>query len=241
MCGGSVRHHREAVPAKRKRVIRRLDNGARRAQLLGLGRAAFAAHPYDEVSIDTLAARARLSKGLFYYYFPTKRDLYIAVVEATASDLVESLVAAVETKDVPRERAVAGVQAYLDHIEKHGLAFVALMRGGIGADPEVAKVLERVRGNILDKFLSGTPISAFLQTRPLSRIAIRSWIGMVEAASIEWLSASGVAKEAVRDLLVDQLFDLLSRVLGIKVSQTEYMTPAPPAATRGRRPRSAKA
>lgn len=236
-----MRHHREAVPAKRKRVIRRLDNDARRAQLLGLGRAAFAAHPYDEVSIDTLAARARLSKGLFYYYFPTKRDLYIAVVEATASDLVESLVAAVEAKNTPRERSVAGVQAYLDHVEKHGLAFVALMRGGIGADPEIAKVLERVRGDILDKFLSGTPIGGSLQARPLSRIAIRSWIGMVEAASIEWLSTSGVAKEAVRDLLVDLLFDLLSRVLGTKVSQTEYMTASAPVATGGRRRRSAKA
>ncbi|NVB80799.1 MAG: TetR/AcrR family transcriptional regulator [Kofleriaceae bacterium] len=232
---------REVAPAKRTRVIRRLDNDARRAQLLGLGRAAFAAHPYDEVSIDTLAARARLSKGLFYYYFPTKRDLYIAVVEATASDLVESLVAAVEAKSTPRDRSVAGVQAYLDHVEKHGLAFVALMRGGIGADPEIAKVLERVRGDILDKFLSGTPIGAFLQTRPLSRIAIRSWIGMVEAASIEWLSTSGVAKEAVRDMLVDLLFDLLSRVLGTKVSQTEYMTVSPPVATGGRRSRSAKA
>jgi AcrR family transcriptional regulator len=216
---------RSVVPPKRKRVIQRLDNDARRAQLLGLGKTAFAANPYDEVSIDTLAAKAKLSKGLFYYYFPTKRDLYIAVVEDTAREMLEMLVAAVGKETSPRGRAVAGVQAYLDHVERHGLAFVALMRGGIGADPEVAKVLERVRGDILGKFLSGNPISAFLQMRPLSKIAIRSWIGMVEAASIEWLSASGVTKESVRDLLVDLLFDLLSRVLGIEVSQTQFMTP----------------
>ena len=218
-----------AKALKRKRVIRRLDNDQRRAQLLALGRGAFAAHPYDEVSIDTLAAKAKLSKGLFYYYFPTKRDLYIAVVEATARDLVDTLVTSVEQRRTPRERAIAGVQAYLDHVETHGLAFVALMRGGIGADPEIAKVLERVRSNILDKFLSGTPIGAFLQVRPLSRIAIRSWIGMVEAASIEWLAAKDIAKEPVRDLLVDVLFDLLSRVIGVEVSQTQFMTPpAPP-------------
>lgn len=226
--GAQARYDHYAVPAK-KRVIRRLDNDARRAQLLGLGRAAFAAHPYDEVSIDALAAKAKLSKGLFYYYFPTKRDLYIAVVQATARELVEALVTAVEREKTPRERASAGVQAYLDHVEHHGQAFVALMRGGIGADPEIAGVLEQVRSDILDKFLSGTPISAFLQARPLSRIAIRSWIGMVEAASIEWLSSSGLAKEAVRDLLVDLLFDLLSRVIGTEVSQTRFMTDTPPA------------
>ena len=224
------------MPAKKKRIIRRLENDERRAQLLGLGKAAFAAHPYDEVSIDTLAAKAKLSKGLFYYYFPTKRDLYIAVVEATASDLVETLVAAVANQHTPRDRATAGVQAYLDHVETHGHAFVSLMRGGIGADPEIAKVLERVRSNILDKFLSGNPISAFLQMRPLSRIAIRSWIGMVEAASIEWLAASDIAKEPVRDLLVDLLFDLLTRVIGTQVSQTKFMEPPPtsPPAPRAR-------
>src|SRR6266545_4445408 len=66
-------------PAPRKPAFRRLENDERRAQLLGIGRAAFAKHAYDAVSIDTLAAKAKLSKGLFYYYFPTKRDLYIAV------------------------------------------------------------------------------------------------------------------------------------------------------------------
>ena len=33
-----------------------------------------------------------------------------------------------------------------------------------------------------------------------------------------------IAREDVRDLLVDQLFDLLTRVLGTKVSQTQFMT-----------------
>ena len=42
---------------KRKRVITRLENDARRAQLLALGRAAFSSRPYDEVSIDELAAK----------------------------------------------------------------------------------------------------------------------------------------------------------------------------------------
>lgn len=218
------------VPPKRKRVIQRLDNDARRAQLLALGRAAFASHPYDEVSIDELAARAKLSKGLFYYYFPTKRDLYIAALQQTARELLDKLVSNVARQRTPRERAMAGVEAYLDHVESQGPAFVALMRGGIGADPQVARVLEQVRSDLLDEFLSGTPIGAFLRQRPLSRIAIRSWIGMVEAASIEWLASEDIRKEPVRDLLVDLLFDLLTRVIGAEVSQTEFMTAAPPPA-----------
>ncbi|HEY5928198.1 MAG TPA: TetR/AcrR family transcriptional regulator [Kofleriaceae bacterium] len=215
------------MPPKRKRVIQRLDNDERRAQLLALGRAAFSARPYDEVSIDDLAAKAKLSKGLFYYYFPTKRDLYIAALEGTARELIEKLVSNVARERTPRERALAGVEAYLDHVASQGTAFVSLMRGGIGADPAVAAVLEKVRSELLDEFISGNPIGAFLQTRPLSRVAIRSWIGMVEAASIEWLASPGLSKDAVRDLLVDLLFDLLSRVLGNEVSQTKLAGPVP--------------
>ena len=219
------------MPTKRKKVIRRLENDERRAQLLALGRAAFAAHPYDEVSIDELAARAKLSKGLFYYYFPTKRDLYIAAVQSTARELVDKLINSVARQRTPRERAVAGVEAYLDHVESQGEAFVSLMRGGIGADPAVARALEQVRSDILNEFISGSPIGTFLQTRPLSRIAIRSWIGMVEAASLEWLtSKQTIPKLQVVNLLVDLLFDLLTRVLGMEVSQTQFVTGAPPPA-----------
>ncbi len=203
-----------AKSAPKRRVIRRLDNDQRRAQLLAMGRAAFAAHPYNEVSIDDLAKKAKLSKGLFYYYFPTKRDLYIAGLRETSQELIDKLITNVAKHTAPRERALAGVEAYLEHVESQGSAFVALMRGGIGNDPEVTAVLERVRLGILDEFMSGNPISAFLRSRPLSRIAIRSWIGMVEAASIEWLSSRDLPRETVRDLLVDSLFDLLARVLG---------------------------
>jgi len=208
------RAKKKPAAPKRRRVIRRLENDERRAQLLAMGRTAFASNPYDEVSIDDLAKKAKLSKGLFYYYFPTKRDLYIAGLEETSRELTNKPVTYVQMETAPRERALAGVSAYLDHVESHGSAFVALMRGGIGSDPEVTGVLEKVRVGIQDEFLQGNPISSFLRARPLSRIAIRSWIGMVEAASIEWLASKDASKEAVRDMLVDQLFDLLARVLG---------------------------
>ena len=57
----------------------RLDNDARRAQLLELGQKAFAERTYDEVSIDDIARAAGISKGLLYHYFPTKRDLYVTL------------------------------------------------------------------------------------------------------------------------------------------------------------------
>jgi AcrR family transcriptional regulator len=201
-----------ATRVKKKRISR-LENDERRAQLLAMGRTAFATATYDEVSIDELAKKAKLSKGLFYYYFPTKRDLYLAGLRETAAELVGKLKREFPADMAPRQRAELGVDAYLSHIEDQQTEFLALMRGGIGSDPQVQEVLESVRSGVLDEFLRGAPISAFLKELPLARIAIRSWIGMVEAASIEWLADRTQSRLRVRDMLVDALFDLIVRVL----------------------------
>jgi AcrR family transcriptional regulator len=208
-----VRTKRTSAKQPAKRVIRRLENDERRAQLLALGQAAFVKHAYDEVSIDELARKAKISKGLFYYYFPTKRDLYLAGLSAIAEDLVAKVVSV--PRDLPpRPRATAAVEAYLDNVAGQGAAFLSLMRGGLGSDPEVSKVVEGVRAKILDEFLINAPIGALLGNKPIARVAIRGWIGMVEAASTEWLVHQQVSREAVRELLIDQLFELLTRLIG---------------------------
>lgn len=208
---------KRAAPPKRRRVIRRLDNDERRAQLLALGQAAFVSHPYDEVSIDDLARKAKISKGLFYYYFPTKRDLYVAGLRDTSAALIRKLQGVPRDLD-PRARALAAVDAYLETVGAQRGSFVALMRGGIGSDPEVAKVVEGVRVGILNEFLDGPAVGPLLRAKPLSPIAIRGWIGMVEAASIEWASDQKVPRDQLRDLLVDNLFAMLTRLLGLPES-----------------------
>src|SRR5512139_112862 len=138
-----IRRLLRAATARPKRRVR-LDNDERRAQLLQLARKAFSDRSYDDVSIDDLAREAKISKGLLYHYFPTKRDLYVAGLTEIADELVAAI-AAVPEEAVPIERVRMGLDAYLAHVTEHSRAFVSLMRGGIGSDPEVALVVEGVR------------------------------------------------------------------------------------------------
>src|SRR5512143_30525 len=151
---------RAALDARPKRRVR-LDNDERRAQLLTLARKAFSDRSYDEVSIDDLAREAKISKGLLYHYFPTKRDLYVAGLREIAEELVQA-VTNVPDDIAPIERVRTSIDAYLDHITRHARAYVSLMRGGIGSDPEVAAVVEGVRKRLTDNFLEQTPFAAML-------------------------------------------------------------------------------
>ena len=200
---------RAAVTRPRRRV--RLDNDLRRAQLLALARRAFSDRSYDEVSIDDLAREARISKGLLYHYFPTKRDLYVAGLREIADELVLR-VTGVPADLPPADRVRAALDAYLDHVTIHARAFVSLMRGGIGSDPEVAAVVEGVRRRLADQFLEATPFSSMLATKPRFETAVRGWLGFVEAASIDWCAHPRMSRDEMRELLAQILFAIMGVV-----------------------------
>lgn len=206
---GVVAAVRKALPRVRRRV--RLDNDSRRAQLLQLARRAFSVRAYDEVSIDDLAREAKISKGLLYHYFPTKRDLYVAGLSEIADELVQRVLN-IPPDLAPPERVRAGLEAYLEFITQHQRAFVSLMRGGIGSDPEVAGVIERVRTRLADGFLDGSPFESILRGDARFETALRGWIGFVEGASIDWCATPRISRTDLREMLAEVLFAVLAVV-----------------------------
>ena len=191
----------------------RLEVDERRAQLLTLGLAIFSERSYDEVSIDDIAKAAGVSKGLLYHYFPTKRDFYVAALRETSRDLIAQTIGVDTGKDSERgERVRRGLTTYLDFVERRGGAYVALMRGGIGSDPEIAAVLEETRVAILEHIVAFLPPG---MDGPLATTALRGWIGFVEAASIDWVARRSVTLEQIVELAHAALFDVLMRAAAI--------------------------
>src|SRR5690242_10480276 len=195
-----------AVVRPRRRI--RLDNDARRAQLLELAKRAFSDRSYDDVSIDDLAREAKISKGLLYHYFPTKRDLYVAGLREIAEELVQKLTS-VPGDLPPAERVRGSLEAYLDFVTQHSRAYVSLLRGGIGSDPEVAAVISGVRKRLAESFLDGSPLQPMLAGKPAFETAVRGWLGFVEHASIDWLETNRMARDQLRDLMSEVLLAIM--------------------------------
>jgi AcrR family transcriptional regulator len=209
-----------ALPPRRaRRVVRRiakrrvrLDIDERRSQLLALAKAQFSERAYDEVSIDDLAREARISKGLLYHYFPTKRDLYVAGLREIAGELVAAITSV--PKDLaPIEAARASLDAYLLHIERQRRAYVSLMRGGIGSDPEVAAVIDGVRQQLFGQFLEGSPFKPMLEGNARFETSVRGWIGFCESATLDWCTNPRLTRVELRDLLTEILFEILRVVV----------------------------
>ena len=196
------------VRTRKKRTRVRLETDERRAQLLALAKRAFSDRSYDDVSIDDLAREAKISKGLLYHYFPTKRDLYVAGLIEIADELVAAITNIPEGLS-PMDRVRISLDAYLNYVTSRAQAFVSLMRGGIGSDPEVSSVIEGVRQRLFDKFLEGSPFASMLAGDAKFEIAVRGWIGFVEHASLDWARNPRLSQTELRELLAQILFEIM--------------------------------
>jgi AcrR family transcriptional regulator len=187
----------------------------RRRQLVALGIELFSERTYDEVSIDEMAQAAGISKGLLYHYFPTKRDFYVATVREAAAQLLERT--ATPPQMEPLARLEAGLDVYIDYVSKHGKPYQALLRSGIGADAEVARIVDETRESFCARLIEGAPVAS---TGPLVHVALRGWVGFVEAAVIEWLDDQGaIVAVALRQMLVRVLLDAVAAA-GAATSET---------------------
>lgn len=203
---------------------KRLELDERRDQLLALGRRMFVERAYDEISIDDIAEAAGISKGLLYHYFGSKRDFYVAIVRESAARLVEAT--AIRTDLPPAERARAGIEAYLDFAQDHSNAFLALLRGGIGHDDEVQELIDATRETILQRMLTNMGLS---EPRPVFHLAMRSYVGLVEAATIDWLERREVDRDTLMRFLLEVLYAILTSAMtldpqaGLRLDEREVM------------------
>lgn len=207
-----------AAQGKRQRLL----TAERRAQILGLATRLFAERPYEDVSVDDLAQALGISKGLLYHYYPTKRDLYVAGLQQIANGLLTSTIG--QSQDLPPlARLLRGLEGYLSFVTERAAAYLSLMRGGIGADPQVAAVLDGCREAYLAQLLTNLPgalpasspaaAPAPTTTSATLRLLLRGYIGFVESASIEWLARGGAAGPVSLTHLRDTLANVLMAVL----------------------------
>ena len=128
----------------------RMPRDARRAQVLRVAQELFSTEGFHHVSMDDIADRAEVSKPVLYRHFPSKLDLYLAVVDQRGADLfaaVEAAVEPVETGPVQpgdgRHVVAALVRAYFEFVEGAGESSSLLFESDVTHDVDVRARVER--------------------------------------------------------------------------------------------------
>ena len=121
----------------------RLPRRERRAQLLDAAREVFVASGYHAAAMDDIAEAAGVSKPVLYQHFPGKRELYLALLDASSDELVAAVEAALASTTDNKLRVQATVQAYFDFVDDPGGAFRLIFESDLTTESEVRERVDR--------------------------------------------------------------------------------------------------
>jgi TetR/AcrR family transcriptional repressor of nem operon len=88
-------------------------------RLLDTARDLFYARSYEDVGVQEICQQAGVKKGSFYHFFPSKRDLTLAMMDESWKQFRDTLLADVFVRDIP---ALDRLQRLLDMQYRHHTA-----------------------------------------------------------------------------------------------------------------------
>ncbi len=111
---------------------------ARRRQILDVAIEEIAQRGYRKTSLDAIAAKAGISKGVIYYHFNGKRELLAQINRALIDELFEYRKARVEARGDAFGRLEAYIDSYFEFVAANARKFSAMIEAGIDLASDLA-------------------------------------------------------------------------------------------------------
>lgn len=175
---------------------KKLPAAARRAQLLDVGRKAFAERGYEGISVEEISDRAKISKPVLYQHFGGKEGLYAVVVDREMEQVVAIISQAISVGS-PRERVEAAALAFLLYVKENPEGFAVLSHDTpVGADDgTLSSVLNEVAERVGDVFAASFKSAGY--SPKVAPIYAHALVGMVSFVGQWWVKVRKPAVEEV--------------------------------------------
>jgi AcrR family transcriptional regulator len=128
----------------------RLPRDQRRIQLLDAASEVFASKGYHAAAMDEIADAAGVSKPVLYQHFPSKLDLYLALLDQSCERLAEVVEEALASTDDNSDRVIATVAAFYEFVSSESGDFRFIFESDLTGDRAVQQRLSQVNAEISD-------------------------------------------------------------------------------------------
>ncbi len=179
----------------------RLPRDERRAQLLEAALEVFTAAGYHAAAMDEIADRAQVSKPVLYQHFPSKLDLYLAVLDLHIDSFVFELQKALAGTPENADRVKSTVDAYFGFISREGEAYRLLFESDMSVEPQVRERLHRMTYDNAAALSAVISIDTGLPKEAAMMLAV-GLIGTAQTSARHWLQRDGkINREEAVDLI----------------------------------------
>ncbi len=165
----------------------RLPRSARRAQLLAAAQEVFVASGYHAAAMDDIAERAGVSKPVLYQRFPSKLELYIALLDQAAEDLVEAVRRALASTADNKARAAATTDAYFRFVHETAGSFRLVFESDLVNEAAVRDRTDLVTHRCAEAISALIAEDAGLSREESMLLAV-ALVGMQQTAARWWLA-----------------------------------------------------
>ena len=160
-----------------------------RTRILEAAVKVFATKGYHDTKVDDIVSESKTSKGSFYFYFPSKQDIFLALVDTFAELLESRLHARIDSETSGMARLDLALRVCLETFGQYrGLAKIAFVQAtGLGLAFEEKRravndrFIEIIKDN-LDEAVTDGSIPA-LDTE----VAACAWMGALNEIVLRWV------------------------------------------------------
>jgi AcrR family transcriptional regulator len=178
---------------------------------MSAAKSAFVTQGYHAAAMDDIADRAGVSKPVLYQHFPSKLELYLALLNESADEMVRLVRAALGATTDNHERVDNAVAAYFTFVADNGQAYRLIFESDLRGQLEVERIVERATDDcisaITDTITADTGVDV-----ERARLLASGMVGLSQVSARYWLQQSPhVSRPEAIELLSTLMWRGISR------------------------------
>ena len=180
----------------------------RRLEILEAAKEIFSNKGYHAADVNEIAQLAKIAKGTVYLYFPSKKDLFLAVIEAGIDSLTSQMESTIKENTNPLEKIKSAIRTYMLFFKNNQKFYRLLVNPDLEIFEDVSEKFKNIK-------LAKLPQIADTINDGINKKLIRSIdaatlsymiLGIVDFVLFQWLS--NPEKESIEQK-INQVYDVL--------------------------------
>lgn len=140
--------------------------------------------------MEEIAARAGVSRSTLYHYYPSKRDIYVAIFKRASNRF---LVRVGPDPELPLAQQLAsGLEAYIQSFVEHPYEAVTINRGALSDAPAIQAIISEELNVVGQRLINQLVAQGDL--RDAIEIGVEGWLAFVRAACVKWIQSHNFSR-----------------------------------------------
>jgi AcrR family transcriptional regulator len=165
------------------------DKDATRQRILDAAEEVFAEKGYHGAVVDDIIRVAKTSKGGFYFHFPSKQGIFLALIDVLAPKLMAAVDRAIEDEPTATGKVDGALRVVLEQFSRHRRLSKILLVEAVGLGHGFDEKIVEIHGqfaSMIQRYLDMAVAEGVIASLD-TEVAGYAWFGAINEVVVRWL------------------------------------------------------